>query len=347
MSTSETFGKGIGKAVIASTDDAVVALANNQQTSPGIVDAINTAATVGGVGVPMVANLALPALGGILGAIGLKGMQNKLGAPARYLDSTKITKNISVGTALMEGSFVAMSGVEMYRVASSFTDKMESLKQMYADLTGKNPRRISTWSLLTADKVPPIVADARSHIIKEHGLRGILSSIGGIVSLRSMLGKGGKWASGIFMGAQLGSVGVDFLMGEAPLLQIYKGLSDKSKQGQLTAQDRAVLLVSASEELRKRGNVGMQFAQEIVGKYYANNATPAGMLKDVANGKLMQHVHDLINTHKVVHPAAAHNGHSMVDKISNKTNPHRPTVGTHTAKFNHDEKIETPPTLAV
>jgi len=293
-------------------------------------------------------------LGGERGVIGAAG--NALQKPSKVtLSHMGLGKT---GTALgdasmLQGVFDATllvgNGTAAYGIASSFSQKVEGLKQMYADLTGKDARKVSTFSLLTG-KVPPIVAETRSGLISEHGLRGLIELAALGIGFHGMAKYGSIPIFKGFIAPQLASAGIGLLTTELPISNIYKGFSDAYRRKEpITLDGYATLVCAASGELRKRDETGRKFAKAIAEKYYFHgNAAPATILKDAQSGKLMGYVKDIIEANKAHQPAVAtahmHEGEHV--KRLKKHNPDRQPKpkggdGTHASRFNPDKPADT------
>ncbi len=110
-----------------------------------------------------------------------------------FLHNTQVGKG-TLHSGIMYGSFTAMGAVATFGVANSFFKKLESLKMMYADMTGKDIRDVSTISVISGDlpNMPRAVAEARDHLLKEHSGRFLAQLVGFGLNLRGLVK--GEWA---------------------------------------------------------------------------------------------------------------------------------------------------------
>jgi hypothetical protein len=245
-----------------------------------------------------------------------------LGHAAKWRDVRGAIRGRSLGSTLMDGSFVLGSALGAYGVARSFSQKLDSLKEMEAAVTGKKVEDISTMAVLTGN-VPKVVAEARSHLIKEHGFRGLIEGAGLFLTARGFAR--GNIPMKAFLIPQAASIGVDTLMGESPLLQVFKPINDAYKKHQTIAQETyAGLLLASSKELRDHGAVGEGIAMELASGAYAK-ADPAKILKDADSGELMQHVREVIQANDQKRQQAA----SPIQMVKKE----RTVVGPHTQKI--------------
>ncbi|MDE3060448.1 MAG: hypothetical protein KGJ06_05505 [Pseudomonadota bacterium] len=296
----------------------------------GTVGTVASVGMMGGMGALFAAGFSNKVLGGIARLAKSDRWQKRLAAPSEALHAP--VENPRFGLApgnnrfgiAMDVAGSLMSGSQLYGVARSFSDKLDSLKQIYADMTGKNVSQVSTLSVLTGN-VPKTVREARTHVLLEHGSRGFFSAAWGAISLRGLFkGSGIGMKTGLFLG--LANEGIDRVMGEAPVLHIYKGVSDAYKSGKtLSAQDYAMFTLAASDALRSHGKVGEAFAIELGKQYAAENAKPWEILKEIEKGILNQRIEKI----KAAHPIAAHAKPAHAEaRLQRKTDPNaRAVVG--------------------
>lgn len=262
-----------------------------------VIGPLGTVANVVGQAI-MVGEWVLPVLGGAVGFLGFKRAKGVLNKPKDILQNTKVGAG-TLSNAMLDGSFAVGSGIEMFGVARSYSQKMDSLKDMYTDMTGRKASQMSS------DKhLPKAVAEAQAHVFKEHSIRGVLSSLGGALSLRSLL-KGGSGTKTMiaWMVLPFASEGVNMLMGEAPVLHIYKGIADAHKRGeQIPAQTYAEFVLTASNDLQTRGASGKELAGKLAEQYAAVNAAPAAILNEVENGRMMQRIKVIVENGEVELP---------------------------------------------
>ena len=306
---------------------------------------------------PLATEMALPALGGVAGWLGMSGMKNTLNAPAKYLNETKVMKNVTGRQALNDGIQSGFSALQTYGVAKGFVQNMASLKEMYADITGKDPRSVSTMEMLTASNLPPLIADARNHFIKEYGTRGLVQAVGwGLVARDFLKGKARPHAEieagriGIVAGIVPGIVGmgVDMFMGTSTT-EVYSGFKKAFQTGQpIPANEYAAFILASNHDLAKR-RVGKQVAMEIGNEYAEQHVDPGEILRQMSDGRFNAKIEQLIvkdeaelaqkDAAKAQRPEqkSAAKGVSMVDKAKGAKSS-RPILGDFTAMISGDNK---------
>lgn len=221
--------------------------------------------------------------------------EGMLAAPARL-------QKMDLGHTLMQGAWAAGSTISMATDARSLSKNLAGLKQMYRDMTGKN---ISTTGLLFG-KVPPIIAAARSHLIKNTAIKEGTDAIGLLVNLRGLFDR--RFNSSMkgmmaYMLPQFAAQGADMIMGESvvPAYQAMKANFDRTQP--MPAEYYATYIGELSADLKKRGGANSKFTKVIAEQYAAEHATPEQILREVDNGKLLQRVKAVI-AQQAQHPAA-------------------------------------------
>jgi hypothetical protein len=229
-------------------------------------------------------DMALPLVGGAAGLVGLKGVKSTLNAPSKFLSEhgpglKKIGEGQrSLNTTIQDGLMLGFSAISAYGVAKGFSQNLDSLKHMYSEVTGVPPEKVSTIALLTG-KVPEVVAEARSHFLKEYVSRGAISAIGLGLIVRGMR-KGGV---GLLEGLvpTFAGMGVDMLMGESAL-PYFAGVSNAHKAGQeIPGSAYAEFLMASSKELKSHGNVGRRVAMIMGDEYAKEKASPTQILREI------------------------------------------------------------------
>lgn len=272
-------------------------------------------------------------------------------------NAPKTMSKSSVGHAVWNASFVGMSAMGMYGTAKTFSEHYGSLKQMYADITGTDVNKVSAFKLLLGS-VPAPVAEGRSQLLKSMGVKGLLETIGMVISIKQLVG---GHISGKAIGAQIGlafggSTILDLTGGniEHSIVPQYKAFSDAHKSGrEIPVEAYAGFLLQASSVLQQRGHVGQLVAMELGKQYAAEKAAPGQIMKEIADGKkgkFMERVESVIGAAEAQHNAmvkarAAHahpQAHHAQNGHTQKHNPvmkpkEYPVVGKHTKDF-VDEK---------
>ncbi len=201
-----------------------------------------------------------------------------------------------IGHTVMNGSFIAMSGMSMVADTRSAAKDLASLKQMLADATGKDVKDISTVKALFGAAPEPVRA-ARSHLMKNYSLKQ-LADVGNVAlqvmmvvskrfgMMKSMLAFGGVTAF---------SKVTDAVMGEStlPVFQAFRDEFMKNK-GVVPADYYAAFAGAMVPELRSRGGMESKFAQALGEQLAAEKATPAQMLKELDNGAMSARINKII-----------------------------------------------------
>jgi hypothetical protein len=245
--------------------------------------------------------------------------------------------NTSATHGIMNAAFIGMSGMKMFGDARGFAQNLDSLRQMYSDVTGEDPKAVSTMKLLTG-KLPEPVNEARNHLVSKYGVKQGLS-VGNIAMNVAMMINpkwGSSWkAIGAMIGTSLASSAVEGLMGES-ILPVHKAFSEAHKTGRkIPAEFYAAYLYSASKELKSRGETGQQFAMAIGQQYAEEQIAPGALLQELSNGKLMERISTL--TQGVDKAQAVQEQPSVTSRQNIKNE--RPTLGKFTAKANQEAQM--------
>lgn len=248
----------------------------------------------------------------------------------------------SVSNGLMNGSFIALSGVSMVKDAHGFGKEIGRLKQLYADMTDTDPSKVSTMKILVGS-VPAPIAEMRSHLVKKLFIKESTDAVGMAVNIKQAMDRKfvGTKAIAAFMLPQFIGMGADAIMGDTPL-PIYEAMSKAHKAGQeVPAEVYAELLGAASKDLKARGGASSPFTQELAKQYAAEKASPALVMKEIHNGKMMERVNAItaVAAQQVqeVHQDKGHT--SMVDTVQGNAKKNRPVIGEHTGRVAGDSSI--------
>ena len=205
---------------------------------------------------------------------------------------------------------------------------------MSEDITGK---KASTVSILFG-KSSATVREARSKLFKNLAVSEATGAVALGVNIVSTV-KNFSPISGIvaFTAPQLIGGGISTLIGESTL-PVYTELSQAHAAGQkISAEAYAELVGKASPELKARGGSSSVFAKELGKIYAAENASPAQIMREAANGKLVQHVKTLIAANEAAKATSMANGSHVaaLQKPAAKTIPseNKPVVGNHTKQL--------------
>jgi hypothetical protein len=253
--------------------------------------------------------------------------------------------NTSATHGLMNAAFIGMSGMKMFGDARGFAGNLDSLRQMYSDVTGEDPQKVSTMKLLTG-KLPEPVNEARNHLVAKFGIKQGFS-IGNIAMNVAMMINpkwGSSWkAIGAMVGTSLASGAVDSFMGES-ILPVHKAFSEAHKSGRkIPAEFYAAYLYSASKELKTRGETGQQFAMAIGQQYAEEQIAPGALLQELSNGKLMERITALTQGVDAAQSTATQPTQEQQSFVSRQSaagmQTERATLGKFTAKANQEAQL--------
>lgn len=198
---------------------------------------------------------------------------------------------VPVGHVLNNGLVVGGTALSVYGTAQGLKGRMEALRDMCADLTGKNPKDISLYNLFL-EKVPQPVADARNHLLREFGPRMFLEAAN-VVMNASWLLRGKDLGMLSFVGLIAAGQVMDALAGES-VLEYYKNFKDAQAQGKQVPPDYyQAFLGLASPELRARGGVHSDFAKALAAEYAGEQAGPKQIMQEVVDGKMHERIERL------------------------------------------------------
>ncbi len=164
----------------------------------------------------------------VLPKVGLGKLTSKL---------STTTRKAAFGQTLMDASFAATSLFGMVHAAETFSDKLEMLKSMCADVGGKP---VSTSDVIFGN-IPDSMQSQRKQLISELGVKEFFQAASLALSVLSLKGRNisSKW----WIGSQLADVGASTLVASNKLLEMYGELKAKQAAGmQLTVGDYANFL---------------------------------------------------------------------------------------------------------
>ena len=177
-------------------------------------------------------------------------------------------------------------------MVSSTKVELRTLKQLMADLTGADPRKISTFKALFG-KASPLVKEARSQFIKS-SLLGMIPLVGGTIAqevasqkLKRKFGKDNNLVS-IGVTAAFGMIQQlsGFMGGDNKMLETYAAARIAEEAGQqLTANDYSSILAISSNEIKGMGGVANHNTLLIAQYYEANNTPVSEVMKDINAGR--------------------------------------------------------------
>lgn len=246
------------------------------------VELARTGAEIAG-GVQMVTELVLPVVvAPVAGWVAGDRARQWLRKPGEYLNpQDKLAKGqMTPGGHLNNGMMFGFSAIAAYGMARGFSQNLDSLRHMYAEMTGTRAENVSTLGLLTSGDAPELVKQARGHLLREYIGRGAVQALSlGLIG-RAMWNKKimGMKEFLIPMGA---GVGLDIVMGESAL-PFFAGVTNAHKAGQdIPPQAYAEFLLAADPDLKRRGAVGRRVAHALGVEYAAAHVSPTDILLKV------------------------------------------------------------------
>lgn len=173
---------------------------------------------------------------------------------------------------------------------------IRTIKQLMADLSGKNPKNISTFTALFGSGVSPVVKEARRQFWKTmlpqniiFGTTTVLQEVGARKLKRKFGSDHMLTTIGVPIAYQaLQGLGQLFGGHNNIMLQQYANMRITQEAGEpLGAQDYASLLTAASKDIKAIGGTA-NYNTTLIARYYASNNTPvAEVMKDINAGKEM------------------------------------------------------------
>lgn len=242
-------------------------------------------------------------------------------APATFAKSSAMH-------TVVNGAFAASSMLSMVKDTMSFSHSVETLKQMYADMTGTKAKDVSTMRILLGS-VPPPIADVRGKLMKNFVVKqGVdIANVGLMLATRMGFAK--------VMASQMGVMAVsgvaDSLL-DTSVIPMYKAFTDAQKKGMpISAGDYAAFIGTASRDLKARGGADSEFARALGEQYAAEKTSAAQMLNEITDGKMMVRLHGIIDANKAKMAEAAAAKPTHTDRLNGTAAAQQPVVGQHTA----------------
>ncbi|MFW0776989.1 MAG: hypothetical protein ACN2B6_04645 [Rickettsiales bacterium] len=248
-----------------------------------------------------------------------------------------------LGHGLMNGAFIAGSGVSMVSDAKTFKGRLKMLKEMYADMTGTPIAKVSTAKVMLG-AVPEPVRVARKLIVKKLAIREATDTIGMGVNIRQAVDRrfNGPLAIAAFILPEMIGSSADSMMGETvlPAYTQFKHLQLEAKAAgqELPAEAYAGFVGEISPELKNRGGSQSRFAQELAKQYAVEKKTAAEIMNELDSGELLSRVHNLIKAASAEKAAAvAGAGAADTKQVSHTqrlagAKEDMPVLGAHTEK---------------
>lgn len=314
-----------------------------------------------------------------------RGVQNVAGFAAPVLDtvsklpglsglhSEHIKKipgelgNASIMHSAGRAAWIGGASLGMYAVARSFGSQLYALRQLQADLTGKDISEVSSYSVLMNSNLPKPVLDARDKLLKLSGIHALASTAGLVMALKShlidgklakMLGPVGEGAAGAMLGMmayqipdQIAEIAEGFV--GSPILAHYNGLRDVQASGQaLPPEAIAEFVYACNDKLRAKGHTGQHFAMALSDEYVAEGTKIATILEEVSNGKMQARINAITekNKQEKTEEAPEDKVPSHVERLQAPLKTMvRPEVGSFTNKLNQQAALAAtaPPSQAI
>jgi hypothetical protein len=236
--------------------------------------------------------------------------------------------------------FAVTSGVSTYGVVKSGAQQLDMLKHAIADMKGVDVANISTAQALFGS-VPKSLEAARSHLIKEHAIRGV-AQLGGLVAMVMTVRAKKHVNNAAWLAPMFVDMGANALLGES-VLPAYAEIKNAYNQGKsmgqpVPAEMYAKFLMEASKEVSKRGVVGQMVAMKAGEQYAAENMDPGKILAEIDNGAFNKRIAGLIATAEAEHTqqvaaAKAAKEAAATQAAANAGKKDRAVVGAHTQRI--------------
>ena len=244
-------------------------------------------------------------------AVGLLGFKN---ASSTMKEVPSILAKKPVGQGLMDGSFIAGSGLQMATGAMDFGTSLTALKNMAFEVTGK---KFSTMQILMGD-VPEIIKAERAGVLKSLAM----AEGSGALSLGVTIKNAATKVSGLAWAAVIGAGFVGDMLIDKGALPAYTELSQAFKAGQPIPEEGYIkLLASASPELKKRGGETSAFTKALSTKYAEENASPAQIMQEISKDGLKARIAAVIAASEAAKAAAP-----VVEEKSSEKSPEKSHV---------------------
>ncbi len=209
-----------------------------------------------------------------------------LGGAVRGLP--KALGNAPVMSTVMNTGFVASSATEAYGVWKGFRQNLSALKEMQADI---------------GNKPSAAVKEARSKAIKSF-VASEISAIAGLAASVANIFKGRMSFVG-FVAPQLVGGIANTLIGDSAL-PYYASLKQAHASGRpIPVEAYAEFITKISPELQARGHTGKVFAKKLAEQFSAEKASPADIMKEMADHKFEKRISDMIAANEAKKSAKA------------------------------------------
>ncbi len=224
--------------------------------------------------------------------------------------------NQNVYKGMRRGAAIAGSAAQNIHTISKFMHQIDALKEMYADMTGKDPDKVNVMELMFKKDVPVSVEQKRNQIKKQIGPAALMSALSNYISFKmagleyNMLGVGGGKLGATLQVAQMflipmaNSALINNVIKDDKVLDQYHAMRQVHQQtGSLPADMIADLIVEASpffEGLRPYTNRNsMEFnyraadhikalsvlAAEVGAHYAEQGASPSDVMHAIESGE--------------------------------------------------------------
>jgi hypothetical protein len=227
---------------------------------------------------------------GLLSTVGLKS------AAGLVADVPKALAEKPVTAGLMEGAFIATSGLQMASGALGFSKSLFALKQMAFDLTGK---KFSTMEVLFKNDVPEVLKNERGQILKSLAVEEGGGALSMGVAIKSAARVVSGWVWPVVMGV---TIGASMMVGEG-MLPTYDQASKAFNAGKPIPPEMYAKIIGVSKELTNHSGEQGAFAQAIATQYAGENANPADVIREMESGALKKRIEKIIAENEAKAPA--------------------------------------------
>ncbi len=271
-------------------------------------------------------NTSAPVLNTVSHIPGLGGLHSK-----NLKTTSKEIGKTSAFHGIWQATWVGGAALQNYMVAREIGDQIYALRQLQADLTGKDINDVSSFAVLTGSVEKPVEI-ARSQMLKISAAHSFTSLAGLAMAIKSNLinqklggvagkiGFGGGMANMMLMMVAFAAPAkvsefVETMVGE-PILASYVAMREAEKSGHnFNVSEYAGFVFAASERLRNMDRSKAQFLALRLGEQYAAESTKiSDILREVHDGRMDARVESIVAEQQAAKNSSANSGISYVEK---------------------------------
>lgn len=191
--------------------------------------------------------------------------------------------NASIFNATVKTGLAAGTVVQTSRSVDHMRESIDTLKQLYADYTGKRVSDIGTFQILLGN-LPPVLQQARSDMFRHFGPE-TLAAVGNIGANLVLMKNTLRSSIAPLMGFQMVQMMAPALSPGNEMLDIYRTILDIRGTGQPVPPQLYAGLISIASE--KASNVGENdpLVRAMAAEYVKEGVPPVQVLKEIEQGK--------------------------------------------------------------